>query len=149
VSTLHSLQMLHLLLSRIIRQGTLTVIYPNGMKEIFGSGEPHVAMHLQDRWAILELFLDPDLKLGELYMDGRLTVEQGDVGDLLAMCNLLCRAQSPAGKNAAQAKRSPIAGSTGGTGAVSASLTRKGVRVSDRKGWVRAFRLGPLHRVRM
>jgi len=149
VSTLHSLQMLHLLLSRIIRQGTLTVIYPNGMKEIFGSGEPHVAMHLQDRWAILELFLDPDLKLGELYMDGRLTVEQGDVGDLLAMCNLLCRAQSPRGEKRRTGKKVPHRRINGGAGAVSASLTRKGVRVSDRKGWVRAFRLGPLHRARM
>jgi cyclopropane-fatty-acyl-phospholipid synthase len=89
--------MLKLLLSRIIRQGTLTVIYTNGTKEVFGSGDPNVVMHLRDRRAALELFLDPDLKLGELYMDGRLTVGQGDVGDLLALLMRNLSAVQPSG----------------------------------------------------
>src|SRR5665213_1937142 len=77
--------MLGLFLSRIVRNGTLTVFYPNGKQEAFGTGEPRVAIRLHDRRAVWELLLNPDLKLGELYMDGRLTMEQGDVGDLLAL----------------------------------------------------------------
>jgi cyclopropane-fatty-acyl-phospholipid synthase len=75
--------MLRLFLSRIVRQGTLTVIQSNGNKMVLGAGKPHVAMRLADERAGWELLLDPDLKLGELYVAGRLTVENGDIGDLL------------------------------------------------------------------
>jgi cyclopropane-fatty-acyl-phospholipid synthase len=34
---------------------------------------------------VAALALNPDLKLGELYMDGRLTIEDGDAADLLAL----------------------------------------------------------------
>jgi cyclopropane-fatty-acyl-phospholipid synthase len=77
--------MLGLFLSRIVRNGTLTVFYPNGKQVAFGKSGPRVAIRLHDRRAVWELLLNPDLKLGELYMDGRLTMEQGDVGDLLAL----------------------------------------------------------------
>jgi cyclopropane-fatty-acyl-phospholipid synthase len=33
----------------------------------------------------MELALNPELKLGELYMEGRLTVENGDIADLLSL----------------------------------------------------------------
>ncbi|MGC9953586.1 MAG: cyclopropane-fatty-acyl-phospholipid synthase family protein [Rhizomicrobium sp.] len=72
-------------LNRLIRQGTLTVVRPNGQRKSFGTGEPRVTIKFHDRRAMFELALYPDLKLGELYMDGRLTVEQGDVADLLAL----------------------------------------------------------------
>jgi cyclopropane-fatty-acyl-phospholipid synthase len=75
--------MLRLLLSRIVRQGTLTVIHSNGKEDVIGVGDPHVAMRLADKWAGWELLLNPDLKLGEHYMDGRLIIEKGDVADLL------------------------------------------------------------------
>ena len=78
-------RMLGLLLSRLICQGTLTAIYPNGTRESFGSGEPHLAIKFHDRRAIRQLLLNPDLKLGELYTDGRLTVEQGNITDLLSL----------------------------------------------------------------
>ncbi len=72
-------------LSRIIRQGTLTLVRPDGRRQSFGCGEPQVVARLHDRRAMLELALNPDLKLGELYMDRRLTLEKGDVADLLAL----------------------------------------------------------------
>jgi cyclopropane-fatty-acyl-phospholipid synthase len=74
--------MLSGLLRAIVRKGTLTLIRPGG-KDVFGEGEPRVTMKLHDRKALRELALNPDLKLGELYMDGRLTVEGGDITDLL------------------------------------------------------------------
>jgi cyclopropane-fatty-acyl-phospholipid synthase len=58
--------------------------------EVFGQPQPEgdgpeVIMRLHDRWAEWELALNPDLKLGELYMEGRLTLEKGDVAVLLAL----------------------------------------------------------------
>ena len=75
--------MLRRLLGAIVKQGTLTLVRPDGKAERFGTGLPEVAIKLHDRRAIWELSLDPDLKLGELYMDARLTVEHGDIADVL------------------------------------------------------------------
>ncbi|MBV9572365.1 MAG: class I SAM-dependent methyltransferase [Alphaproteobacteria bacterium] len=75
--------MLKHVLGPIFRKGSLTLLFPGGKSETYGNGEPHVIARLHDRRAIIELGLDPDLKLGELYMDGRFTVENGDIGDFL------------------------------------------------------------------
>ncbi len=77
--------MLKTVLRSLITNGTMTVIRADGSRFSAGRGEPHVTVKLQDRRAALELALHPDLKLGELYMDGRLTIEQGDIYDLLAL----------------------------------------------------------------
>ncbi len=58
--------MLGLLLNRLMRKGTLTVIHANGKKEAFGTGGPHVTVKFHDSRAIPELVLNPDLALGEL-----------------------------------------------------------------------------------
>jgi cyclopropane-fatty-acyl-phospholipid synthase len=76
--------MLKHLLNSVLKEGSLTVLRPDG-RDTFGSGEPHVVVKAHDRAALTELALHPDLKLGELYMDGRLTVEEGDVTALLAL----------------------------------------------------------------
>ena len=77
--------MLRGLLNSIVKHGTLTLIRPDGARDSFGSGTPHVTVKLHDRAAMAELALNPELKLGELYMDGRLTVEEGDIADVLAL----------------------------------------------------------------
>jgi cyclopropane-fatty-acyl-phospholipid synthase len=69
--------MLNSLLKRLIRQGRLTVLFPNGVRRTYGCGEPHISVRLHDRRATIELTLKPEMTLGELYMDGRLTVEDG------------------------------------------------------------------------
>jgi cyclopropane-fatty-acyl-phospholipid synthase len=74
--------MLAQLLRSIVHQGSLTLITPDGSRT-FGTGAPHVAIKLHDKQAARELALRPDLKLGELYMDGRLTVEEGDIAQFL------------------------------------------------------------------
>jgi cyclopropane-fatty-acyl-phospholipid synthase len=89
--------MLGLLLNRLMRKGTLTVIHSNGKREMFGAGEPHVTVRFHDRKAIPELVLNPDLKLGELYMDGRVTVENGTVTDLLGLLMMNLGATQPTG----------------------------------------------------
>jgi len=75
--------MLGLLLSRLVKSGTLTVVGPNGRKRIYGQGAPAITMCLHDRRVATEIALRPELKLGEAYMDGRLTVENGDIADLV------------------------------------------------------------------
>ena len=75
--------MLTHLLNTVIQKGSLIVVKSDGSRLTFGAGSPTVIVRLHDRRALWELALHPDLKLGELYMDGRLTMEQGDIADLL------------------------------------------------------------------
>jgi cyclopropane-fatty-acyl-phospholipid synthase len=75
--------MLDFLLRRYIQRGTLAVRFPNGKTRSYGEGVPHVAIAIRDYASLLSLSLDPDLKLGELYMDGGLIIEQGTVVDML------------------------------------------------------------------
>ena len=78
--------MLDTLLRRYIRRGTLTVHFPGGKTATYGSGAPRVAIRIKDGAALRAISLDPDLKLGEMYMDGRLDIEEGGV---VAMMDLL------------------------------------------------------------
>ena len=74
------------LIGAIIRKGTVTVVEPDGKRIAVGTGEPKVTVRIHDRRALWTLGLHPDIRLGELYMEGRLTVEDGgDIADLLAI----------------------------------------------------------------
>jgi cyclopropane-fatty-acyl-phospholipid synthase len=97
------------LLGRIIRDGTVTIVGPRGRQITFGAGDPKVTVHVRDRAALLELGLHPDLKLGELYMGGRIAIEEGDISDLMAilMANL-ARARPPATLRAVRSLRRAI-----------------------------------------
>ena len=77
--------MLKKLFNSLMKEGSLTAILPGGRELTYGAGEPNVIIRLHDRRAVAELALNPDLKLGELFMDGRLTIENGDAADLLAL----------------------------------------------------------------
>jgi cyclopropane-fatty-acyl-phospholipid synthase len=71
------------LLSRGIRQGCVTVIDHSGRRQSFGQGEPRVTIRLADRATDWSLALNPWLKVGEAYMDGKLTIEEGSLYDLI------------------------------------------------------------------
>src|SRR5260221_5768906 len=73
------------LLTRFVRRGTLIVRHPDGPELNFGDcGAPSVAVRFHDRSAITQLVFNPELALGELYMDGRLSIEDGrGIADLL------------------------------------------------------------------
>jgi cyclopropane-fatty-acyl-phospholipid synthase len=75
---------LKLLLSRLIKKGTLTVIDPRGKAETFGR-PPGLSstIRLHDPWLVWRMLRDPTLAVGEAYMDGTLTVEEGDILDFL------------------------------------------------------------------
>jgi cyclopropane-fatty-acyl-phospholipid synthase len=81
-----SMLLLQSLLRRIIRNGTLTVIAPDGRSYDFGDGSPSVTIRITD-WAVVRrLSLDPDLAIGEAYMNGTLVVENGGIYDFLDLC---------------------------------------------------------------
>ena len=89
--------MLHRLLRRIVREGTLVVRDPSGERR-YGEGSPEVAIRITDRAAAWAICLDPELKLGEMYMDGRLVIEKGDIVQLLdLLVGNVARHADPAG----------------------------------------------------
>ncbi|MCZ8547956.1 cyclopropane-fatty-acyl-phospholipid synthase family protein [Mesorhizobium qingshengii] len=78
--------LLRSLLRRIIRNGTLTLVTPDGCACDVGHGEPSVTIRITDQATVRRLFLNPDLALGEAYMAGTLVVEDGGIHDLLDLC---------------------------------------------------------------
>ena len=77
------LGMLNFLLHRYVRRGTLAVRFPDGKTRTYGEGLPRVAIAIEKNRDLMALGLDPDLKLGELYMDDGLIIEEGTVVELL------------------------------------------------------------------
>jgi len=75
--------MLPALFSQIIKRGSLTVIWPNGVKETYGIGAPYAAIKIYGRTTPWVIGIRPDPSFGEAYMDGRVTVEQGCIADVL------------------------------------------------------------------
>ena len=79
-------RLLFILLSRFIRRGSFTITTAGGSARTFGDGSgPPVAVRFTTRKAQLAVLLDPELKLGEAYMDGTLVVERGTIADVLAV----------------------------------------------------------------
>ncbi|HHN66946.1 MAG TPA: SAM-dependent methyltransferase, partial [Thermopetrobacter sp.] len=73
-------------LRRTVKHGDLTIYDPDGRSHRYGdgSGRPVVARITSRRW-LGRLLRDPDLYLGEAYMHGALTIEEGDAQDLLEL----------------------------------------------------------------
>jgi cyclopropane-fatty-acyl-phospholipid synthase len=88
---------LSVLFKKIIKEGTLDVVWPDGSGSSFGGGEPHAAIRLHGRWTPLRIALNPELALGEAYMNGSLEPLSGNISDLLnvIMANLSGAAARP------------------------------------------------------
>lgn len=77
------------LLNRLVQTGQLTVIDASGKHLRFGTDSaPAVTIRLHDRRLHHRLLVNPELYLGEAYMDGTLTIEQGSLYDLLHVCTV-------------------------------------------------------------
>lgn len=65
------------LFRKAIRKGTLTVNGPNGFEQTFGGEEPgpDVTIRIHDPALDWKIFLNPEMKAAEAFMDGALTVE--------------------------------------------------------------------------
>ena len=77
------------LLKRVVRKGTLHVIDASGKKHSYG-GEPGpaVTIEITDAGLYRKLFTNPELHVGEAYMDGTLVMKEGDIRDFLTLSAL-------------------------------------------------------------
>ena len=72
------------LLKKTIRHGSLTVIDPKGYPTAYGDGSaPHIAVRIHTTQAALKILFDPQMAVGEAYMEGTLTVETGTIYDVV------------------------------------------------------------------
>src|SRR4051794_19152450 len=73
-------------IDQLLPVGSITLVNPDGRRGTHGpGGGRHITVKLHDKRARLEIFRNPRLKVGELYMDGGLTVEDGTILDLLEL----------------------------------------------------------------
>ena len=71
-------------LDGIIGEGDFGLIDAGGETQRFGNGAPpRVTVRLRDRATERRLLMNPRLALGEAYMDGALTIEEGTLFDLI------------------------------------------------------------------
>jgi cyclopropane-fatty-acyl-phospholipid synthase len=71
---------------RSIRRGSLRIEFASGRVREFGDGsEQAIAIRFTDSAAVRAVALDPALALAEMYIEGRLVVEQGSIYDLLSL----------------------------------------------------------------
>jgi cyclopropane-fatty-acyl-phospholipid synthase len=79
-------RLLELILGAAVQRGTLRVTTAHGSTFVLGdgSGVP-VAVRFTSARVERQVLIDPELRLGEAYMDGTLVIEQGSVADLLAL----------------------------------------------------------------
>jgi cyclopropane-fatty-acyl-phospholipid synthase len=74
--------MLHAMLRRFVRVGRLTVTDDAGKTVTYGDGSgPPVSVRFAKGWA-LRMAMNPDLALGEAYMDQGMVIEEGGLWDL-------------------------------------------------------------------
>ena len=78
---------------RLIRTGQLTITYPNGETRQYGQGDLSAAMDVKTEAALKALCLQPELALGEGYMDG--TIEIGGNDELEALITLILHNRRP------------------------------------------------------
>lgn len=79
------MRLLSKMMSRFIKTGQLNIIDVSGKLHSFGDAgsQPSVTMKIHDKKLYRSLFFNPELKAGEAYMDGTLTVEDGTIRDFL------------------------------------------------------------------
>ncbi|HMG77103.1 MAG TPA: cyclopropane-fatty-acyl-phospholipid synthase family protein [Xanthobacteraceae bacterium] len=89
-------RLLPMFLGRLIRRGSFTITTAGGKTYTFGDGRgPPVAVRFITAKAQRAVLLDPELKLGETYMDGTFVVEHGSIVDVLAILFGQKRSASP------------------------------------------------------
>lgn len=80
------MRLLSLFLRGLIKRGSLIVVYPNGTFERYGAQNiSPITLRLQSRALPRKLLLNPDLALGEAYMEGTLTVGDDNVYGLIEL----------------------------------------------------------------
>jgi cyclopropane-fatty-acyl-phospholipid synthase len=79
-------RLLRFFLDRYIRRGTITFITARGTSFTCGDGSgPQVSARFVTSAAERRLLIDPELALGEIFMEGLLVMERGTIADLLSI----------------------------------------------------------------
>ncbi|KRQ00697.1 SAM-dependent methyltransferase [Bradyrhizobium manausense] len=79
-------RLLRSFLSQFIRRGSLTVTTANGSKFTVGGGTGNpIAVRFVTSDAERKILINPELGLGEAYMNGEFLVERGNIADVLAI----------------------------------------------------------------
>jgi len=74
------------LVTKLVRKGSLKLTLASGETHMIGDGSGEmVAIRLADQQAEDAIARDPTLKLGEMYMEGRFILEQGDIYEFLSL----------------------------------------------------------------
>ena len=74
------------MIGKLLKSGRITLVMPGREPVTYGpGGGKELTVRATDRRVALEIFRNPRLGLGEAYMDGRLSVENGTILDLLEM----------------------------------------------------------------
>lgn len=89
---------LHRFLTELIREGQLTLTYPDGqVRQYRGAAPgPRIAIALQDPSMPRRIMLSPEMGVGEGYVDGHLTIEGDDLEGFLrlAIANMAAQGHS-------------------------------------------------------
>lgn len=74
------------MLAATIREGQLDLTWPDGTTSRYGNGrDPAVSVTLHDPDIPRRFVMNPDLSVGEAYMEGKLTIEGDDLHALLSL----------------------------------------------------------------
>ena len=75
------------ILDSFIKKGTLNIIDSSGHHYSFkGTSSPEATLHFHNKEIEWQFLLNPDLALGEGYMNGDYTIEKGSLNDVLEIC---------------------------------------------------------------
>jgi cyclopropane-fatty-acyl-phospholipid synthase len=78
--------LLRVMIARLIRRGNLRLTTARGTTLTFGDGTgPPIAARFTSVAAQLGVLVEPELKLGEAYMNGTFVMERGSIAELLAL----------------------------------------------------------------
>ncbi|MBE3638085.1 SAM-dependent methyltransferase [Mangrovicoccus algicola] len=79
-------KLLDRLLKGLIVEGALEVTLPGGTTTLYGQPDrPPIRIRLSDPARIRQFVTDPEMALGDAYTEGTLTVENDDIGGLIAL----------------------------------------------------------------
>ena len=71
------------LLTNMVKNGALSVVYPSGAMREYGEERAEVTFEIRDGRTLRGLLLDPSYQFGEAYANGDITVTKGSVYDLI------------------------------------------------------------------
>lgn len=78
------MRLLNSMLKKFVQIGTIRIIDADGqIYEHIGVDGPKVTLRLTDKNLAQKLFLNPELRAGEAYVDGTMIIEEGTIRDLL------------------------------------------------------------------